>query len=537
MISPMCAEDLDVGARRFQEGHCAGGSFLGPFYSLRAQYKSCIDRRRSRISRGDTEVQKSGRFHRCTRDTGDDRKCWTVALDRERTGRGIDQNGFYRGIKGPRMDVGDLSSSAGLAGSGSIPGGTGVGIIANTTSATAGWWAPTSTITSASANTDVMNQLCRVCGEPAAGFHFGAFTCEGCKSFFGRTYNNLGSISECKNGGVCVINKKNRTACKACRLRKCLMVGMSKSGSRYGRRSNWFKIHCLLQEQSHQAQTRLIKDPKSAYEKAFGSLDAANNNNNNNNSSSNNNENCSTTSAGNIVGIVTTATTTANSYHHHHHHHHHHHQDRLAKREDASLRAQAMPAPLRPHEVTPRTGQEQILRSADLVRSPHELLRPEVSRFPMWRGPPFFHPALTHMQLLNAPFFPFQQRFIVPYVNQVGAPPIVASLSSSSSESVSPRSTPSPKRLEENREAQEDRGSADRACQRRSTDLGYDKSLAFLRSLGPEQEEPIDLSMKTGRMDEQDVEAGSTEEERSTDSEENELLRDTGPPLDLTRKT
>ncbi|CAG0880427.1 unnamed protein product [Cyprideis torosa] len=29
----------------------------------------------------------------------------------------------------------------------------------------------------------VMNQLCKVCGEPAAGFHFGAFTCEGCKEF------------------------------------------------------------------------------------------------------------------------------------------------------------------------------------------------------------------------------------------------------------------------------------------------------------------------------------------------------------------
>ncbi|KAF5300846.1 hypothetical protein FQA39_LY10968 [Lamprigera yunnana] len=94
-----------------------------------------------------------------------------------------------------------------------------------------------------------MNQLCRVCGEPAAGFHFGAFTCEGCKSFFGRSYNNLSSISECKNNGECIINKKNRTACKACRLRKCLLVGMSKSGSRYGRRSNWFKIHCLLQQQ------------------------------------------------------------------------------------------------------------------------------------------------------------------------------------------------------------------------------------------------------------------------------------------------
>ena len=65
----------------------------------------------------------------------------------------------------------------------------------------------------------------------------------------------------------------------------------------------------------------------------------------------------------------------------------------------------------------------------------------------------------------------------------------------------------------------------------------YDKSLAFLRSLGPEQEEPIDLSMKSGVTDGRVADAGSTEEERSTDSEDNELLQDTGPPLDLTRKT
>ncbi|XP_049294923.1 protein embryonic gonad isoform X1 [Anopheles funestus] len=126
-----------------------------------------------------------------------------------------------------------------------------------------------------------MNQQCKVCGEPAAGFHFGAFTCEGCKSFFGRTYNNLSSISECKNNGECVINKKNRTACKACRLRKCLVVGMSKSGSRYGRRSNWFKIHCLLQEQQQQQQKSCNNNNNSN----------SNNNNNNNNATINNTSN------------------------------------------------------------------------------------------------------------------------------------------------------------------------------------------------------------------------------------------------------
>uniref|UniRef100_A0AC35U064 Nuclear receptor domain-containing protein n=1 Tax=Rhabditophanes sp. KR3021 TaxID=114890 RepID=A0AC35U064_9BILA len=44
--------------------------------------------------------------------------------------------------------------------------------------------------------------VCQVCEEPARGFHFGAFTCEGCKG-------------------------KNRTSCKACRYTACLDAGMS----------------------------------------------------------------------------------------------------------------------------------------------------------------------------------------------------------------------------------------------------------------------------------------------------------------------
>lgn len=79
------------------------------------------------------------------------------------------------------------------------------------------------------------------------------------QSFFGRSYNNLNSISECKNNNQCVIDKKNRTACKACRLRKCVMVGMSKGSSRYGRRSNWFKVHCLIQEKQQQHEESLKK--------------------------------------------------------------------------------------------------------------------------------------------------------------------------------------------------------------------------------------------------------------------------------------
>lgn len=273
------------------------------------------------------------------------------------------------------------------------------------------------------------------------------------------------------------------------------MVGMSKSGSRYGRRSNWFKIHCLLQEQAHQPLSR-FKDQKSLYEKPFSSLDAANNNNNNNN----------TTAPSNSPII--------NNF-----------PERIIKREEGTLRPQDIPV-LRQSEI-PRP--QEMLRPPDIVR-PHELLRPEAARFPMWRGPPLFHPALNHMQLLNTPFF-FQQRFIVPYVNQVGAAQAATSLSSSSSDSVSSRTTPSPKE-EPNNENQDNNGD------NKQLDISYDKSIAFLRSLGPEQEEPIDLSVKNHPKIEE-TNLVLSEEERSSESDDNDMDLDpeTGPPLDLTLKT
>ncbi|XP_011311187.1 uncharacterized protein [Fopius arisanus] len=382
------------------------------------------------------------------------------------------------------MDVGESSNAAGLARTGPAVFGPASGIReyavetvttpeGNTTTSlhgSTGWWSPAPTIVTSHANTDVMNQLCRVCGEPAAGFHFGAFTCEGCKSFFGRTYNNLGSISGCKNGGVCVINKKNRTACKACRLRKCLMVGMSKSGSRYGRRSNWFKIHCLLQEQSHQAQQALLKN--SSESNSDKVLDAANNNNSN-----------SAAASGITSGI---------------------NQSRLSKEELAD------------HSPMPPIMRSELL--------PHGLLVPDASRFPMWRLPPFFHPTLNHMQFLSTPCFPFPQRLVVPYVNQVEPQISVTSLSISSSESTSLRSTPSPK------------ADPDKSCD----DNIADKCTAFFQSFGPEQEEPMDLSKKTS--DAEDVgddscPSGEIGDDDPTDSESNDRVVDTPSLLDLSWKT
>ena len=311
------------------------------------------------------------------------------------------------------------------------------------------------------------------------------------------------------------------------------MVGMSKSGSRYGRRSNWFKIHCLLQEQSHQAQARL-KDPKSPFEKVLSSLDAANNNNSNN---------------GNNTASGLSNPVTGNAGY----------QGRLPKLDDPRLRPQDL-ASLRSQQDSPRP--QLVTRPLDLIAGSHELLRPEASRFPMWRGPQFFHPALSHMHLLNSPFFPFQHRFVMPYVNQVSASQIpVTSLSSSSSESVSPRSTPSPKRganndvdvhhnnsLRTSRTDHRNLGTNDTPQQ--ASEVNQDKSLSFLRSLGPEQDEPMDLSAKnaTAILNSRDRESEQTSsgeeltegrtEEGCTDDEDNDTSEtETGPPLDLTRKT
>ncbi|CAH8589751.1 unnamed protein product [Dicrocoelium dendriticum] len=90
---------------------------------------------------------------------------------------------------------------------------------------------------------DISQIPCRVCGGPSSGFHFGALTCEGCKGFFRRTV--LSNVRlECLSNNDCPITPANRNMCKSCRFRRCLAVGMSKSGSRIGRQPNAIKYYC-----------------------------------------------------------------------------------------------------------------------------------------------------------------------------------------------------------------------------------------------------------------------------------------------------
>ncbi|XP_037799249.1 nuclear hormone receptor FTZ-F1-like [Penaeus monodon] len=101
-----------------------------------------------------------------------------------------------------------------------------------------------------------MNQQCRVCGEPAAGFHFGAFTCEGCKFVLRATYNNVSSRSGVQERRP--LRHQQETGQRA-RPAACASACSShvQERIRYGRRSNWFKIHCLLEDRRSSAAGEL----------------------------------------------------------------------------------------------------------------------------------------------------------------------------------------------------------------------------------------------------------------------------------------
>lgn len=70
---------------------------------------------------------------------------------------------------------------------------------------------------------------CVVCNDKATGYHYGVFTCEGCKGFFKRTVQKQLEYT-CKGDGSCEVNQINRNRCQYCRFQKCVAQGMLKEG-------------------------------------------------------------------------------------------------------------------------------------------------------------------------------------------------------------------------------------------------------------------------------------------------------------------
>uniref|UniRef100_A0A3Q3D5X6 Vitamin D receptor n=1 Tax=Hippocampus comes TaxID=109280 RepID=A0A3Q3D5X6_HIPCM len=87
------------------------------------------------------------------------------------------------------------------------------------------------TVTTSVAGSDDFDRnaprICGVCGDKATGFHFNAMTCEGCKGFFRRSMKRKAAFT-CPFNGSCTITKDNRRHCQACRLKRCIDIGMMK---------------------------------------------------------------------------------------------------------------------------------------------------------------------------------------------------------------------------------------------------------------------------------------------------------------------
>ncbi|XP_051871155.1 estrogen receptor 2a isoform X2 [Pristis pectinata] len=76
--------------------------------------------------------------------------------------------------------------------------------------------------------------FCAVCNDFASGYHYGVWSCEGCKAFFKRSIQGHNAYI-CPATNQCTIDKNRRKSCQACRLRKCYEVGMMKSDTRRDR--------------------------------------------------------------------------------------------------------------------------------------------------------------------------------------------------------------------------------------------------------------------------------------------------------------
>ncbi|KAK1170805.1 estrogen receptor isoform X2 [Acipenser oxyrinchus oxyrinchus] len=96
-------------------------------------------------------------------------------------------------------------------------------------------------------------RFCAVCSDYASGYHYGVWSCEGCKAFFKRSIQGHNDYM-CPATNQCTIDKNRRKSCQACRLRKCNEVGMMKGGVRKDRRGlHMLKVKRKASEQDEKS--------------------------------------------------------------------------------------------------------------------------------------------------------------------------------------------------------------------------------------------------------------------------------------------